>query len=168
MSKQSQNIFYNEQSLFQKSKEVSNSFQKTSDQDLLEEYHKLSSNYGRLLGEVKLITSVSDRLQNKLNKANEKISEQNEKLTVSVNLLTKAKISRAATTIVLIIAVFLFMLSEGVLEPIVEGYVDNDIIGFSLKAVIALLLKPIEMLIESILYRKARKKAHHSIDLDEN
>ncbi|UZR94125.1 hypothetical protein [Chondrinema litorale] len=167
MSKKRQNIFYNEQHLFERSREVNNAFQESTDKDLLGEYDSLSSNYGRLLGEVKLITSVSDRLQNKLNKANEKISEQNEKLTDTVNLLTKAKISRAATTIVLIIAVFLFMLSEGVLEPIVEGYVDNDIIGFALKAVIAILLKPIEMLIESILYKKARKKAHHSINLNE-
>ncbi|WP_020527528.1 hypothetical protein [Flexithrix dorotheae] len=150
-------IFDKEQKVFTHSQNVMKHTFESQSPEIYDEYSSLTKNYGRLLDEIKLITSVSDRLQNKLNKANEKIILQNQELQETVDLLTRAKISRKAATIVLLIAVILFLLSEGFIEPIIEGYVDNVAVGLLLKAIIALLLKPLEMVVEKILLKKATK-----------
>lgn len=150
-------VFNKEQKVFMHSQNIMKDTFESQAPEIYEEYSKLTKNYGRLLDETKLITSVSDRLQNKLNKANEKIILQNQELQETIDLLTKAKISKKAATIVLLIAVILFLLSEGFIEPIIEGYVDDVAVGLLLKAIIALLLKPLEMLVEKILFKKATK-----------
>jgi hypothetical protein len=121
------------------------------------EYEKLLDHYGLLLQDSRLITSVSDRLQNKLNRANDKITEQNEQLQETINMLLKARVGRKATTIVLAFAVVLFLLSEGVIEPQIEKMVGREdfIVGLMLKGAIALILKPAEIILEKNMTRKA-------------
>ncbi len=134
-------------------------------------YKALCVKYERLIGEAKLLTSVSDRLHSKLNEANEKLKRQsdeinkiNDDLKVNNNLLqdtidqlVKAKVGRKASSIVLLIAIILFIISEGVLEPFVEQKVGNEQIGFVFKLGIAILLKPIDVLVERYMMRKALK-----------
>ncbi len=136
-----------------------------------ENYKALCTKYERLIGEAKLLTSVSDRLHSKLNEANEKLKRQsdeinkiNDDLKVNNNLLqdtidqlVKAKVGRKASSIVLLIAILLFIVSEGVLEPFVEEKVGNEQIGFLFKLGIAILLKPIDVLVERYMMRKALK-----------
>lgn len=134
-----------------------------------ENYKLLCDKYDRLIGEAKLLTSVSDRLHAKLNEANEKLKKQsdeinkinddlkvnNQLLQDTIDQLVKAKVGRKASSIVLLIAIVLFIISEGVLEPIVEERVGNTSIGFIFKLGIAVLLKPIDVLVERYMMRKA-------------
>ncbi|ADR20210.1 hypothetical protein MATR_21740 [Marivirga tractuosa] len=137
-----------------------------------ENYKLLCDKYDRLIGEAKLLTSVSDRLHAKLNEANEKLKKQsdeinkinddlkvnNQLLQDTIDQLVKAKVGRKASSIVLLIAIILFIISEGVLEPLVEERVGNTSVGFLFKLGIAVLLKPIDVLVERYMMRRALKQ----------
>ncbi|WP_086047802.1 hypothetical protein [Hugenholtzia roseola] len=147
--------------VFEKEQQKLKNFKKLLHQEpdlktLQEEYAILLENYELLLNESKLITSVSDRLQNKLNRANEQITEQNERLQQTIDLLTQARIGRKATTLVIFIGIALFFLSEGLIEPRIEEFVENDtLVGLLLKGIIAILLKPMEVLVEKQMLKRA-------------
>jgi len=143
-----------------------------------ENYKKLCDKYERLIGEAKLLTSVSDRLHAKLNEANEKLKKQSEEINKinddlkvnnqllqdTIDQLVKAKVGRKASSIVLLIAIVLFIISEGYLEPIVEERFGNEQVGFIFKLGIALLLKPIDVLVERYMMRQALKGKTTKID----
>ncbi|HAA15490.1 MAG TPA: hypothetical protein DCE41_28820 [Cytophagales bacterium] len=136
-------------------------------------YVDVLSKYERLLGEAKLLTSVSDRLHHKLNQANDKLKEQSEEinninedlkvnnqiLQDTIDQLLRARVSRRAGTIVLIIAILLFLVSEGILEPLIEKETGDFYVGLGVKLVIALLLRPIDFLTEKYLMRRALRTA---------
>lgn len=138
-------------------------------EELKGEYDNLTSHYGRLLKEVKMLTSVSDRLHVKLDDANQQLSEQanniqeiNEELTVNneqlnrtLQQLLKAKVSNKALTIVLLIAIVLFLITEVWIEPYVESHIDNKYVGLFLKGIVALTLKPIDTMVEHYLMKRA-------------
>ncbi|HET8860450.1 hypothetical protein [Marivirga sp.] len=137
-----------------------------------ENYKLLCEKYDRLIGEAKLLTSVSDRLHAKLNEANEKLKKQsdeinkinddlkvnNQLLQDTIDQLVKAKVGRKASSIVLLIAILLFIVSEGFLEPFVENRAGNEQVGFIFKLGIAVLLKPIDVLVERYMMRRALKQ----------
>lgn len=145
-------------------------------EEVKENYKLLCDKYDRLIGEAKLLTSVSDRLHSKLNEANEKLKKQsdeinkinddlkvnNQLLQDTIDQLVKAKVGRKASSIVLLIAILLFIISEGVLEPIVEERVGNTSIGFLFKLGIAVLLKPIDVLVERYMMRKALNRRNEN------
>ena len=123
-----------------------------------EELQQITDYYEDLLDQGMLITKVSDRLQNKLNNLNAKLQDKNVELQNTIDELTKARVGRKATTIVLLVAVALFLVSEGLLEPQIEAQIgDNIWLGLLFKGMIALLLKPIETLTEKYLMNRAIK-----------
>jgi predicted ribosome quality control (RQC) complex YloA/Tae2 family protein len=129
-----------------------------SNDDYRQELEEVKDYYEDLLDQGMLITKVSDRLQNKLNNLNSKLNDKNTELQDTIDELTKAKVGRRATTIVLLVAIVLFIVSEGILEPQIEANLgDNVWMGLLLKGVIALLLKPIETFTEKYLMRRALK-----------
>jgi len=96
-------------------------FKEVSSEELRQEYEVLSQTYGELLGEVKLLTSVSDRLQNRLNRANETVVKRNEELKEAQDLLNKTKIAKKATNIILVAAVMFYLVSEWMVDPLVAN-----------------------------------------------
>ncbi len=125
----------------------------------------LSQRYEETLDESRLITRVSDRLQRRLDNANQKLEENNIELQQTVDALTKARVGRKATTIVLIIAVILFLLVEGVLEPIIDDFVEINLskeyktpISLVVKLILALFLRPIEVIVEKALMKDVANK----------
>ena len=151
---------------------------------LSKEYELLSKDYEKLLGDTRVITNISDRLQNRLNRANtelnkvnldlqassEEIKRKNEQLRNTIDELTKARISRKATTITLLAAILLFMVSEVFLEPIVDSFFQSEFyINLIIKGSIALLLKPIDYLVEWYLLQDAMQKSRkRNILLDQS
>jgi hypothetical protein len=130
------------------------------------EFKKLVENYEELVDQVKIITKISDRLQNKLNKTNDaleasnvQLADLNHQLNETIDQLTEAKIGRRAGTIVLFIAIGLFIVSEVFIEPRIDDmFADNSLVGLSLKLVVAILIKPGEDFANKYLLKKARKK----------
>ncbi len=134
-----------------------------------EELLQIKNYYEDLLDQGMLITKVSDRLQNKLNNLNAKLQDKNVELQNTIDELTKARVGRKATTIVLLVAVALFLISEGVLEPQIEAQIgDNIWLGLLFKGLIALLLKPIETLTEKYLMTQALKGNQKSVEAASN
>ncbi len=143
-----------------------------------QEYQALTRNYEKLLNDAKVITNISDRLQNRLNLSNEKlnfaneniqanakvIEEKNNQLRTTIEELIQTKISKKASTIVLFAAILLFIISELFLDPIVEKYVGKNFwLGMMLKGSIALMLRPIDYLVEWYLMRDMHKKAKNIV-----
>jgi hypothetical protein len=130
------------------------------------EFKKIVENYEELIDQVKIITKISDRLQNKLNKTNEalessniKLADLNHQLNQTIDQLTEAKIGRKAGTIILIFAIALFIISEAFIEPIIERTFSNNFwIGLGLKLGVAILIKPGEDFVNKYMLRQARKK----------
>lgn len=127
-------------------------------EDYKNEYKELCKNYEDLLVQGKLITKVSDRLQNKLNNANDALALKNFQLQDTIDELTKTKIGKKATTIVLILVVVLFLISEA-LDPLIETYTGHNLaLGLIFKALIAILLKPLESFVESYMMKRVKEK----------
>lgn len=136
-------------------------------------FQALTHSYEKLLGDATVITNISDRLQSKLNQANETLTQQsaeikaiNERLNKqnvllqnTIDELTKTKVGKKATTIVLVVCVLLFILSELVLDPWIEKYWQNAVIFAILtKGAIALLLQPVDFLVKNYLMRQAMRR----------
>ena len=166
-----ENVFHKETEILQQAKLTIENTNATP-VELAEGYSTLSGYYDKLLKETKVLTSVSDRLHYKLNDANQVLQKQkdeigeineelktnNQVLQDTINELIKARIGQKASSIVLLIAVLLFIVSEVMLEPIIEQNTNSEYVGLLLKGVIALLLKPIDLLVEWLLMRKTLNK----------
>ncbi|WP_250630537.1 hypothetical protein [Rhodoflexus caldus] len=162
MSKQPEKyqVFEKENEILRNAKELLAKPDMLPEHSWVKEYELLAQSYAQLLGEVKLLTSVSDRLQNKLNKANESIARKNDELTQTLDMLTKERVGKRATTIVLMLAALFFIISELVIDPqLQEG---AKIFGASglimLKITVAIALKPLEVLLENLLLKTAARK----------
>ena len=126
----------------------------------------VNANYEDLLDQSKLITKVSDRLQKKITKAHDALEETNIELQDTLDALTKAKVGRKAASIVLVVFILIFILTEAFLEPVIDEYATSHfqgkwaIQGFELgtKAMIALLFRPIEAIVEKILMKQAERE----------
>jgi len=129
--------------------------------------------YESLLSEIKLLTSVGDRLQRKLKQANaleraqreeikrqaEELQEKNVALQTTLDELSKAKASRKAQAFILILAVVLFVGTEA-MERVFDSFIDVDTVqGFlisnGLKVLMVLGLKPLEGYLEEYFVRQA-------------
>jgi len=143
-------------------------------EDLQLQYKSLIEYYEELFDQVKIITKISDRLQRKLDKTNDKLADTNDQLNVrnvelqeTIDALTKARIGRRAATLVLAMAITLFLVSEAIIEPRIEDwamdYYQEDsmafYVGLFLKFLIALMIKPLEMIVERTLTKRAQRKA---------
>lgn len=164
------NVFHKESSILEKVK-LSIDEGCLSNDEIETSYHELSNHYEKLLKDTKVLTSVSDRLHHKLNEANQQLKTQkdeigeineelksnNQVLQDTVDMLMKAKVGQKASSIVLLIAIVLFVFSEWFIEPIIERNTSSEYIGLLLKGMIALLLKPIDILVERLLMKRAIK-----------
>ncbi len=100
--------------------------------------------------------------EDKIRSQNEQLQTQNEEIKRNYEDLAKAKSSKRALGITLILAIFLFLFSEAFLEPIIEDNTGNHWTGLLMKGVIALLLKPIDNIVESYLVKSQIKKAQQA------
>ncbi len=164
-----QKLFEKETAHLKHTEEFLNSNSGIDSNQVQVELISLSKSYKDLLNQQILITKVSDRLQKKLDKTNLTLEDRNVQLQNYIEELTRTRIGRRATTITLIITVVLFILTEGILEPIIDKYaVDHfgeydfgnhrvNWVSLGVKGVLALLIMPIEKIVQGYLMKKARK-----------
>lgn len=143
-----------------------------SSEDIKSQLQVFAKNHKKLLQEVKLLTSVGDRLQKKVKSANEMLQEQAEEikkinkdlqdknieLQFTIDELTKAKAGKRATTIILVFAIVLFIITE-LLESSFEAMFAgaSKIIVYSFKVALALGFKPIEGFLEQAIIAREMK-----------
>jgi len=130
-----------------------------------EDEKQFIESYRDLLAQSKVMTRISDRLQAKLNNANERIanqnsliSEKNNRLTSTINQLVQARVSKKASTILLTVAIVLFISEELVLGQLIAGYVDLPLLGLAIKGLIALVLKATEGTLEGYFMKQEQMK----------
>ena len=102
------NLFVRELDLLTASKKVVE-VEDITLEELKEEVASFHAHYEDLLYQSKLITKVSDRLQKKINNANDALEHKNDELSETIDELPAAKVGRKATTIVLVIFIVLFL-----------------------------------------------------------
>jgi len=167
-NKKVNHIFQRETAILKKSKAVLKD-EEVAFEDLKKSLESLTDHYEELLDQSKLITKVSDRQQKKIIRTSQALESNNKELQETIDALTKAKVGRKATTITLGIAIVLFLFSEGFLEPQIDQWVsehdfadfgfDNvNFIGLGLKALLALLIRPIEKIVENRMLAQAMKE----------
>lgn len=96
--------------------------------------------------------------EDKIKEQNNQLQRQNEEIKRNYEELAKARSSRKALGITLVLAIFLFIVSEAFLEPIIESQTGNSLTGLAMKGVIALLLKPFDNIVERFLVKRQIKK----------
>ena len=161
-----ENIYHREKANLMRTQGFLESDEDMSHEQSVKELTLITDNYEELLDQTVLITRISDRLQKKLDKTNDKLQSLNDELNdrnielhLTIEDLVKAKAGRKATTIVFVFALILFVFSEALLEPIIDSYADNIFLSLSIKALIAMSIKPLEMLVENSLLKAAKKRA---------
>ena len=130
-----------------------------------EDLDSFSDEYEELIAQAKVITRVSDRLQKKLDNANLQIREQNEEikdknvqLADTVDQLAKAQVGRRASTIMLSVAVILFILEQVFMEPEIEKLELPQYVGYSVLGILFLLVKFFEGALEKHFMNKEKRK----------
>ena len=128
----------------------------------LEEF---SDQYEELVAQAKVITRVSDRLQKKLDNANQQIREQNEsikdknvELESTILQLARAKVGRKASGIMLFGALALFTAEQIFLEPIIEEKIDVPFVGFGILFILFFVVKGLESGLEKYFLNQEKKK----------
>lgn len=161
-----ESIFRKEKAYLQEAQDFLKTEEAQSIDKLRDGYESISENYSELLDQITLITRISDRLQKKLDQTNDKLAtlndqlnDKNEELQITIDDLVKAKVGRKATTIVFIFALILFVFSEALIEPYIESFADNIYVSLAIKAIIAMSIKPLEMLVENSMMKSARKES---------
>ncbi len=153
--------------LFQEEEKVlSRYLKKIEDKDVyIEDAETFANYYKDLIDQSKVITRISDRLQKKLDMANQKIkaqnqtiSEKNTQLEHTLFELKNAKMGKKASRILLLIAIGLFVSEEYILEPIIDSFVNIPYLGLISKAAIAFSLKFIEGGLESYYMNKEKEE----------
>jgi len=131
-------------------------------QEQLEEF---SDDYEELVAQAKVITRVSDRLQKKLDGANiqirernTEIKEKNLQLEDTILELARLKISKRASTIMLIVALTLFVLEQLILQPIIEDSISIPYLDLVILVILFFGTKFVEGGLEEYFLKQERKK----------
>lgn len=130
-----------------------------------EDLDHFSDQYEELVAQAKVITRVSDRLQKKLDTANTQIKEQNleikdknDVLKVTVDQLVKARVGRRASTIMLTVALVLFIVEQIFLQPIIEENITIPFMDLGILIVLFFIIKSLESTLESYFMNQEKKK----------
>lgn len=130
-----------------------------------EDLDSFSNEYEELIAQAKVITRVSDRLQKKLDNANLQIRDQNDEikdknleLGKTVDQLAAARVGRKASTIMLTVALVLFVLEQVLIEPQIEKYVNIPYVGLGILAVLFVIIKMLEGALEKYFMNQEKRK----------
>ncbi len=156
--KRKENIYLKEKEKLQRAQGFLNTKKNDKPEAATMELQNITDDYEELLDQTVLITRISDRLQKKLDQTNDQLNDKNIELQNTIDDLVKAKVGRKATTIVFIFALILFVFSEALIEPYIESYANDIYLSLAIKALIAMSIKPVEMLVENTMLKKARRK----------
>lgn len=130
-----------------------------------EDLDDFSNEYEELIAQAKVITRVSDRLQKKLDNANIQIKEKsdevkfkNVELKSTVDQLAQARVGKKASTIMLSVALVLFIAEQVFLEPIIEENINIPYVGLGILAVLFFVVKVLESALEKHFMNKEKNK----------
>jgi hypothetical protein len=163
MTRQSEvyQVFEKESLTLARAKEVlAQSAPQMSNEPMFAEYELLTKSYAQLLGDLKLLTSVSDRLQAKVDKAKQQTTRKETELEQGLAQLEREKTGRRALALVMGLSAIFFVVSEWVLDPQLQQH--PELLGGHgaavVKLLVALALYPLSRMLENNLRKPAVKK----------
>lgn len=150
-----------EEKLFRKEINIFNQYsellrKKQSPEELKAALEDLTKKYKSLLDQTRFLTWISGRLERKLHRSNRSLNERNSKLEKTLADLVKATAGRNAYVIIYMIAIFLFVLEEYFVDPVISMFGDGIGLSILIKLVIVLLLKVSEGFIEDRIRKKPK------------
>ncbi|MEM9340657.1 MAG: hypothetical protein AAGA66_18130, partial [Bacteroidota bacterium] len=89
---------------------------------------------------------------------NEEIKFKNVELKNTVDQLAVARVGKRASTIMLIIALVLFVAEQVLLEPIIEQQISVPYVGLGILAILFFVVKSLESSLEKYFLNKEKKK----------
>lgn len=146
---------------------------KVKNKDLsMDDAVNIAVNYKDLLDQSKVITRISDRLQKKLDHANQKIKSQNSEiqkkngqLEDTINQLDKMTVGKRASRLLFVVFIVLFITEQLFIEPIIEDvstlHLSEEVgkyFGIGILLLLALLLKFFESSVEGYFLKQRKKK----------
>ncbi|MDH5605229.1 MAG: PAS domain S-box protein, partial [Cyclobacteriaceae bacterium] len=100
-----------------------------------------------------VIRDISERkkAEKKIQQQKKQLEKKNTELEESYKRLLRAKASKKTAGIILVIALFLFVFSEVMIEPLIENYFSDswEYTGIIVKGILALSLKPLDNSLEN-------------------
>lgn len=137
--------------------------------ELRENYHKLEQKNEQLKSQSIELKELNEGLEIKVNQRTEELrnslmeleraqislEKTNYELRDTIDQLTRTKASRKATTIILVITLLLFLVSE-TLENLFSFFQNNFFFLFGFKVLLVVAMKPVEMLLENYFVKNAR------------
>ena len=139
-----------------------------------EQLEEFSDDYEELVAQAKVITRVSDRLQKKLDSANIQIREQNEEIKLknvqlenTIDQLAKAKVGRRASTIMLTVALLLFVAEQYFIQPKIEEMISIPYMDLIILLGLFFVVKFFEGGLEKYFLKQEQKKIIDSKDKPE-
>ena len=134
-----------------------------------EDLDYFSDEYEELITQAKVITRVSDRLQKKLDTANIKIKSQNDEigdknieLGKTVDQLMEAQVSKRASAIMLVVALFIFVLEQAFIDPMIQDAIKVPYLNYAALIPIFFLIKFAEGRLEKYFMDKKKKEIMES------
>ncbi|MEO9803012.1 MAG: hypothetical protein ABJF04_07180 [Reichenbachiella sp.] len=132
----------------------------------LEDAVGIAMHYKDLLDQSKVITRISDRLQKKLDHANQKIKTQNSEiqkkngeLEITIDQLDKMTMGKKATRILFGVFVVLFISEQLFLEPLIDDWAKgSNYVGIGVMLIIAISLKFFESKLENYFTMQRKNK----------
>ena len=135
----------------------------------LEDAVGIAMHYKDLLDQSKVITRISDRLQKKLDHANQKIKKQNSEIQVkntqletTIDQLDKMTMGKKATRILFVFFIVIFISEQLFLEPVIENWINSpdygQFLGIGIMLLVAILLKFFEGKLEGYFLAQSKKE----------
>lgn len=87
------------------------------------------------------------------------IADKHQQLTETFNEIKRLKVNRKAALFSWITIIILVVISELLIDPLIENYSYNTLLSLLLKVGIALLFKPLDGLYENILWKRTMRSA---------
>jgi hypothetical protein len=155
----------NSNRLFKEEEDTLARFKKLTDQmahgDVKVEMLLMTQKFHDLLHQAEFLTRVSDRLEKKLEKVNNEMTQRNYRLEKTLEALRRARVSKRAFVIVYFIVIALFILEEFFITPLTGfiGFAGNVFwAGVMIKLAIAIALKPAESFLEKKFLDKHKSR----------
>jgi len=98
------------------------------------------------------LKDLNENLEVKIKDRTAELAEKNTRLQITLDELTKTKISRKAITYTLFLGLILFIFEEVLISPIIDNYFNASLfVSITSKGLVALLLRPIEQITEKYM-----------------
>ena len=129
-------------------------------QEIEETYAHYESDRALLERAMDLSSEELREQKEQIKKINDQLAAKNVQLQQSLDEVTKARTGKAATTIVLVVGLALFIISETIDYELDILSQFPILIIILMKFLIACLLKPVESGLESFMLKRAHKNSH--------